>query len=666
MASATGTGSRLRGGARGVVLGAIAGACWAAVELGVNWAAGATAPRAVVQVIGGLDLGVAAAVGLVAGVCAPGIRAWLLGLVLLVAYALARVVSLPNPGSELAVLVGGALLVGLAARFGPAASGGLLAVMHMAVLGALALLAGELWLDGPFPEVLRGVWLPVVCLGLPAAAIVADAALGMLVRSRRLRFAAEVTAVAVAAGVLGAPLDTRPLLDPVITGVPPPAGSPDVVLISLDTMRADRLSTYGYERETSPNLTRLAAEGVLYRRARSPAGWTLPAHASMMTGLFPRSHGAHLAGGMLPGESMDGRPQVAYPLRADVPTLAELLRDRGYETGAFVANFSYLYRDYGLARGFGIYDDAPGLLVRVRPPLLRVAQQLWPSFGRKPFRTAADVNREALAWLDGRGPDRPVFLFLNYMEPHQPWIADRPYDRWAADVPGAAALARKNLYTHAVRQLSPETVAFIGAHYDGQVAAMDAALGDLLAALRARGRYANTLVIVTADHGELLGEHGEMGHMGRMLYEPLLHVPLVVKRPRADAARVVDQPVQLVDLVPTVAEAVGIPAPAGVEGRPLDDGAPRDVYAEEGINPFLVARYGSRYDRGIRVVYEGPYKLISTSRGDRHLFDLEADPGEQTDLASREPARVQALTQRLELHAPRLAAAESDSTEKVR
>jgi choline-sulfatase len=154
-----------------------------------------------------------------------------------------------------------------------------------------------------------------------------------------------------------------------------------------------------------------------------------------------------------------------------------------------------------------------------------------------------------------------------------------------------------------------------------------------------------------------------MGHMGRMLYDPLLRVPLVVKRPGPARRRgVVDTPVQLVDLVPTIARVLAIPAPEGVEGVALDDG-PRPAYAEEGINPFLVERYGESYDRAVRVLYDGQYKLISTSRGERMLFDLSTDPGEVSDLAGQEPERVQELTQRLELRAPHLAV---HSTEKVR
>jgi len=438
-----------------------------------------------------------------------------------------------------------------------------------------------------------------------------------------------------------------PLVDPIVTAVPPGAGAPDVFLVSLDTTRADRLSTYGYERDTSPNLTRFAAEARLYRWARSPAAWTLPGHASMMTGLFPSSHGAHLSGGFVGGKSIDGRRNVAFPLAAGHTTLAELLRDRGYRTAAFVANFSYLYRDYGLAQGFGRYDDAPGTLLRVRPPAVSAIRLFSPGFALKPFRTAPQINDLALAWLDGQSRDRPVFVFMNFMEPHQPWLADAPFDEWARAVPDARALARKNLYTHAVHAIDESTAAFIGANYDGQVAAMDAALGRFFDALRARGRWERSLIVVTSDHGELLGEHSEMGHMGRTLYEPLLRIPLVVKHPGDGPRGVSDRPVQLVDLLPTVAEAVGARVPDDVEGEPLEH-VTRRSFAESGINPFLVGEYGSHYDRAMRVVYDGMQKLITTSRGDRMLFDLATDPREERNIAEAEPEQTERLLGLLE------------------
>src|SRR5262249_35857126 len=153
----------------------------------------------------------------------------------------------------------------------------------------------------------------------------------------------------------------------------------------------------------------------------------------------------------------------------------------------------------------------------------------------------------------------------------------------------------------------------------------------------------NTLIIVTADHGEFLGDHDSVGHIARMLYEPVLHVPLVVKFPGAAPPRGdAPDPVQLVDVMPTVLHVAGAPVPAGVQGEALPH-VTHPTLAEEDINPFLVSRYGEVYNRSMRVVYDGAYKLISTSKGQHMLFDLADDPDERVDLASREPERVAAL-----------------------
>jgi arylsulfatase A-like enzyme len=237
---------------------------------------------------------------------------------------------------------------------------------------------------------------------------------------------------------------------------------------------------------------------------------------------------------------------------------------------------------------------------------------------------------------------------LNYLEPHH-WIAAPPYDLWSRDLPHARQLALKGLFTHKVPvHLTGEQRAFVAANYDGQILAMDAALGELIAALKARGRYENTLVIVTADHGELLGEHEIVGHGGRMMYEGLLHIPMVVKFPGSDRPRgeSADR-VQLVDVMPTVLGMLGVPLPDGVQGEPIQH-VTHGTIAEEHINPEFVAQFGEVYNRALRVYYDGPYKLISTSRGEHVLFDLSQDPDEGTDLASREPTRVAEMEQRLE------------------
>jgi arylsulfatase A-like enzyme len=640
-------GTRLTRAGGGIAAGVAAGVVWAAVEGLLGWWSGSVVPREVMARLVVLDVAVAGTVGALVRFVSPGAGLRGLALAFAGAYGLMRVYAPPGFGAEaLYVVVFAVASLAVVRLAGGRTS--TIGLLHLVALGALGVLLGDVWLDERHAVALRGMRLPLVVAALAWAPIALDAAASWLVRPIALRAGAALVVGLGALVATARPIATTPLVDDIVTAVPPPTGTPDVVLVSLDTTRADHLSAYGYARDTSPNLTAFAADALLFTAARTPAGWTLPGHASMLTGLYPSRHGAHLAGGWLPGQSIDGRRNVAYPLPEERTTLAEALRDRGYDTGAFVANFSYLYRDYGLAQGFGHYDDAPGLLLRVRPPVIRLARALAPGFCLKPYRTAREMNAAALEWLDGAPAGRPVFLFLNYMEPHQPWMAEAPFDQWVWQQPHARALAERDLYTHEIKTFTPDELGFIVASYDGQVAAMDAALGELLAALKARGRYENAVVVVTADHGEMLGEHGTVGHMGRMLYEPLLHVPMVVKFPGAARARGrSDVPVQLVDVVPTVLAAAGAPAIPDVEGEALPRPA-HAILAEEDINPFLVSSYGAAYDRAVRVLYDGTMKLITTSRGERMLFDLARDPQELENLADREPERVADLARRLE------------------
>ena len=642
-------GGRLLGAARGLALGLLAGALWATLEAAGGWAAGGSVPRGLALDIAGLDLAVGGVVGLLAGAAMPAAGAGTLGLVLAAGYGFLRVYAPPGMGAEAVFVAAAAVLVLLGRRLlGRDDARGVLGFAHVTLLAAGAILAVDLALDEAHGSALRGVRLPLLIAALPVAAVAVDRVIAFVLRARGLRLGLELVAASIAGLVLGSPLHTAPIDETTVTAVPPPAGTPDVILVSLDTTRADHLSLYGYPRETSPNLTRFADDALVFTQARTAAGWTLPGHASMFTGMYPSRHGAHLAGGFLAGQSIDGRRNVAYPLAADKTTLAEVLRDRGYSTAGFAANFSYLYRDFGIAQGFQHYEDQPGLLLRLKPPVVRFAQKFHPGFCLKPYRTAHEINAAALDWLDRAPKGRPAFVFVNYMEAHQPWLAPAPFDRWVWTLPQAGRLVTENLYTHEVKHFSPEETEFITANYDGQLAAMDAALGELLDALRARGRYDNALVIVTADHGELLGDHGQVGHMGRMLYEGLLHVPLVVKMPGADHPRGRrDEPVQVIDIPPTAIAVAGATLPPGVQGQQLLH-VDRPSFAEEDINPFLVAQYGAFYDRAVRVLFDGPWKLITTSRGERMLFDVTKDPGETTDLAAAEPARVQRLAQRLE------------------
>ena len=638
--------------ARGIAAGLAAGVVWWVVECVANWALGGTIDASAALVILGLDLAFGAAGGAIVALVSGAASAPALALALTVVYGALRVYEPPGMRAELlfAVAAPAAAVVGyvLAGR----GREGALAFVQLSLLATAATVFGKAGITEVqsyfAQEEPSALTLVALLAGLPLAGVVADRILALVVRRHALRLGLEVAAGAIALLVWSHPLPVAALYQPVATRPPATPGAPDVILVSLDTTRADHMSTYGYARETSPNLTALARDALNFTEARSPAEWTVPGHASMLTGMYPSRHGAHYAGEWNAGPQIYGRKRV-FPLADDRVTMAEVLAARGYRTGGFVANFANLYRGFGMAQGFEYYDDAPGVMLKPVPHAVRLLQRFSPSFLKRPFRSTADIASAALRFLDGGERGRPVFLFLNVLEPHQWVLPPAPFDRWAQAIPGAARLAQKGFFTHAIpTHLKPVEQDFVTATYDGQIAFMDAQLGEFIAALKARGHYDNALIIVTADHGELLGEHDQVGHGGRMMYEGLLHVPMVVKMPGADHPRGdVSGPVQLVDLLPTVCAAVGAPVPDGVQGEPLPH-VDHEIVAEEHINPEFVAHYGEVYDRAMRVVYDRSWKLIATSKGERLLFDLDRDPGEAENLASREPERAKELERRLE------------------
>jgi choline-sulfatase len=380
----------------------------------------------------------------------------------------------------------------------------------------------------------------------------------------------------------------------------PPAGSdrPNVLLVTVDTLRPDALGWVG-GRNATPEMDRLAREGFAFAAAVSPAPVTLPAHASILTGLVPRRHGARDNGQPLPGGPA---------------TLAETLAARGYATGAFVSGFP-LVRAFGVDRGFAHFDD----LLPDGPPDRRE---------RRAERTAA----AAAAWIGRtRGP---WFAWVHFYDPHDPYEA-----------PGAPAGGTR-------------------AAYDAEVAYTDRAFGSLYRRAGARGPL---LTVLAGDHGESLGEHGEETH-GFFVYESTIAVPLVVHWPARVRAGRSDAPARLVDVAPTVHELLGLPAPPDVDGRSLlalVSGASREVPSAsiETLRPW--ASYGWSPLRALR---EGGWKLIDAPR--RELFDLARDPGERTNRADAEPARVAsmaaALARSTAVAARPAAAPDAESMERLR
>jgi arylsulfatase A-like enzyme len=365
----------------------------------------------------------------------------------------------------------------------------------------------------------------------------------------------------------------------------PPAGGA-FVLVSIDTLRADRLPTYGRTAGSTPTISGLAAEGVVFDRAYAHAPQTLPSHVSMFTGLLPFEHKV--------------RDNLGFALSAEPATLAHLFGAAGYATAGFASAF-VLRGETGISRGFDVYDAALPAAAADQSPAEIV-------------RNGPDTVAAAVAWLNARGDDR-FFLFLHIYEPHAP-------------------------YEPPAKFTQPDK-------YDGEVAYSDEIIGTLFAALRGRGWYDTATIVLTSDHGEGLGDHGELEH-GLFIYNSTTHVPLIVKLPGAErgGARVA-APVQHIDLLPTLAAWAGFAAPAGLRGRNLSTviaggsaPVPQGIYAEA-----MYPRYHFGWSE-LTSLSDDRYKFIRAPRPE--LYDLERDHGERENILATRPQAGAALSGGLE------------------
>jgi arylsulfatase A-like enzyme len=396
-----------------------------------------------------------------------------------------------------------------------------------------------------------------------------------------------------------------------------------VLLITLDTVRADHCSVYGYHRPTTPTLERVARAGVLFERAYAPMSTTLPSHASLFTALPPPAHGVLKNG---------------HILAEDFETLAERLGRNGYDTAAIVSSFP-LDQRFGLAQGFGHYDDQ---LVSRRPVR---GSWIWEGVaGEGAFDQDARITTdEATEWLRSRRRrTRPFFLWVHYYDPHFPYRPARAYRGLFPEPEGKAFQLHRRI-----------------ARYDAEIREMDDAIGRLLATLRAERREASTVLIVAADHGEGLMQHGWMHH-GLQLYEESVRVPLLFRWPDGlPAGKRVAGPAKVADITPTILDLVGLPLPDGIppDGAaslvsvmrgtaPLDPERPiyfqRRTYDTR--SPYSMNAHGTK-----RAVRRGRWKYIEApDEGTRELYDLAADPGERRNRVSEAPAEAAALATMLE------------------
>lgn len=403
-----------------------------------------------------------------------------------------------------------------------------------------------------------------------------------------------------------------------------PAGPPNILLVTLDTTRADRLGPYGASGAVTPTLDAFARQAVVYERAYSSSSWTLPSHASLFTGLLPVQHGAQTA----KAGNVRALGYTVRPLADAFETLAERLRAAGYRTAAVVGGPA-LRRELGLAQGFLHYDDS-----------LRGLEL----FGG---RRAEAVANDAIARLREQ-PSPPWFLFVNFFDPHAPYDPPTPYARGLPKVDEARLNQARIDRLTAGRPSTPEpweqeAAAVLLARYDAEIAYMDAQLGRLLAAVAEAPGDAGTLVVITSDHGESFGEHDYFSH-GAHLYEDNVRVPLLVRWPDgAGAGTRVATPVPNHAVFAELLQAAGLQAP---EGAPrFGGGAP--IFTEVGASDANVRIFGDFFDRSLRAFYAFPHKLIESSRGKIELYDLDADPGERVDLAASQSERSAALRERL-------------------
>jgi arylsulfatase A-like enzyme/Flp pilus assembly protein TadD len=368
----------------------------------------------------------------------------------------------------------------------------------------------------------------------------------------------------------------------------PEKSSPNVVLITIDTLRADHLGCYGYRQIKTPNIDALAADGARFARAFTVVPVTLPSHTAMLTGTYPMLSGMHDFSG--------------NKLSPQQPTLATVLKQSGYVTGAVVAS-AVLDSRFGLNQGFDFYYD--------HFDFSRLEEANLDEMER-PGNAVAD---QVLDWL-GKNSDKKFFLWMHLYDPHYPYRPPEPFRSEYADRP-----------------------------YDGEIAFADEQVGRLLRFLKDKGLYQNTVFVLSGDHGESLGEHGEKTH-GFFIYNATMHVPLIIHLPGKSVAPVVEGPVSLVDLMPTVLAAVGLDIPSQVQGRSLlpilrgeKGNRERTVYGETFL-PRIHFNWSE-----LRGAENAKYHFIDAPRPE--LYDLAKDPGELHDLFADKKAVAEEMRAQL-------------------
>ncbi|MBM3317226.1 MAG: sulfatase [Candidatus Eisenbacteria bacterium] len=440
-----------------------------------------------------------------------------------------------------------------------------------------------------------------------------------------------------------------------------PEGRPNVLILLVDALRADHLSLHGYERPTSPAIDSFAAGALVFDAAAAQSPWTKPSTATILTGRYPSAHGVNL---------------MASGVPESIELLPEMLRREGYRTAILTANH-FVTPVFGFGRGVDhVYASHPPRFLQLMIGHLLARLHEWSSIAGRTMALLERVERRLVGggtpagglgaeglmralrdWLaEEPEGERPFFAYVHFMEPHAPYAPPEPYDTLFM-TPEIAAMPRVSNYPSYAgflpfetgKPISADSLSSMVALYDGAIRYFDDCFAGLLADLRATGREENTLIVLTADHGEEFYDRGGWGH-GHSLHEELIRVPLILSCPRrlgAFAGTRYPHQVRHVDLLPTILEVCGLPAPEGLDGLTLlpillglePAEPPRPAYCE--------VDHGGHFAHALRRDAE---KVMFCQRGTERrllLYDLLADPGERDDLAPREPERARLAEARL-------------------
>jgi len=408
--------------------------------------------------------------------------------------------------------------------------------------------------------------------------------------------------------------------------------TPNIILIIMDTTRVDHISCYGYHKKTTPRIDKFATSALLYKNAYSTAPRTLPSIASILTGTYPGYHGAYVA------------PEIFYrKLSEENITIAEILKREGFLTAGIVS--CMITSRLGFNQGFHYFEDKI-----VNYPILlstfgafSFLNHFFPleDFlffnGLHGHRVADQINQLAISWLERNREKSPFFFFLHYFDSHLPYL---PFH--SGNTKGKLSDLIQMKYSHGnpnywrmercligsvssgKKPLLPEEREYLVTNYDGEILFLDAKIGEILDKLKGLELYDNSLIIITADHGEAFGEHGLMAH-GKALYEDNIHVPLIIKYPLNDVHEgIINYPVSLTGIVPTILSYLSIDPMGTIQGSSFQERKSQKIISQKFYKPDMIS-----------MIFED-YKYVKVLGGEDQLFNIKKDPGEKENLIGQE------------------------------